>query len=445
MVELTPVRAWHPNPATVDPNDVVCPVYDTLSDSDFALYTSRPFNAARFVPRPRGLELPAFLRLASGALTDALGAGAYVQDDRPSYYIYGIRYVPPSDILETLEPQDRRPEYLLLGLVGTMDFARLEHGQVALHERTFSDRVAERAALTDATGMSFAPILAGYHGRDHHLNDRLERILGIRRSHLSFEGTVAPVAKANLGKTTHLLWRIDDAREVDEVRAEVRPLRLLVLDGHHRFTAAAQRHYHGRPSAPLMMLVDGSVRALQLLPWHRVLPSTVAPFEMLVEQARVDFSDVVEEGGEATPERVIDLLHRMRRDHVRGFLMVSHRRLFEVRGPPSTDAGADFDLLHGFLDDTLQIDPEVLQFVRSPRAALELADRADPAFPGGTAFLLPGLSARGVEERAFDRGEVMAQKSTMFLPKVAEGMLFAPANGVGAGVPEDGGKDSASS
>ena len=107
--------------------------------------------------------------------------------------------------------------------------------------------------------------------------------------------------------------------------------------------------------------------------------------------------------------------------------MVSGTGMFEVRGPSGGDAGADFDLLHAFLDDALQIDPEVLQFVRSPRAALEATAGTVAGLSGGTAFLIPGLSAHGVEVRAFDRGEVMAQKSTMFLPKVAEGVLLAPA------------------
>jgi hypothetical protein len=423
------VRAWHPNTHVANPSDLVCPVYDTLSPSDFALFGSRPNNAARFVPRPQGMALAAFLDQAPRALTEALRSGAYVQDDGASYYIYGIRYVPPPDILEALEPQDRRPEYLLLGLVGTIDFARLEHGQVALHERTFADRVAERVALTDATGMSFAPILAGYHRSGHALNDRLERILGLRRSDLSFVGTTPPIAEAVLNGTTHLLWRLDDTTEISEIRREVRDLRLLILDGHHRFTAAAHRHYEGRPSAPLVMLVDGNDRALHLLPWHRVLPTSVASFEQILQRARGEFPALQEHPAPFAPGAAVERLHRMRRDRLRGFLMASPRGVFEAHGPPSEDAGADFDLLHGFLDETLQIDPEALQFVRSPRLALEQAMGPSGERGGGTAFLLPGLSARGVEERAFDRGEVMAQKSTMFLPKVAEGLLFAPAAG----------------
>jgi uncharacterized protein (DUF1015 family) len=255
--------------------------------------------------------------------------------------------------------------------------------------------------------------------------------LGLDRSHLDFQGTTPPIIEATLADATHRLWRIDDPERVAEIREEVLPLRLLVLDGHHRFTAAAQRHYDGHPSAPLLMLVDGSDRALQLLPWHRVLSSGVAPFGLLVAQARREFPEVTDAGVAARPEEVVGRLHRMRREGIRGFLMASGESLLEIRGPPSDDAGADFDMLHGFLDDTLQIDPEVLEFVRSPRLALERANLFDRASPNGTAFLLPGLNTRGVEDRAFDRGEVMAQKSTMFLPKVAEGMLFAAADGAG--------------
>ena len=222
MVELATARAWHPNPETTEPSELVCPVYDTLSEADFTRYAARPHNAARFVPRPQHMAMADFLTQASKALSESLRARAYVQDERPSYYIYGIRYVPPPDILETLESEDRRPEYLLLGLVGALDIGRLEHGQVALHERTFPDRVAERVALTDATGMTFSPILMGYHQVDHRLNDRLESILGIRRSRLSFDGSIQPLAEATLASTTHLLWRIDELSVIEELREEVR-------------------------------------------------------------------------------------------------------------------------------------------------------------------------------------------------------------------------------
>jgi len=38
MVELIPVRTWHPNPDVLNPNGAVGSVFETLSQSDFAHY-----------------------------------------------------------------------------------------------------------------------------------------------------------------------------------------------------------------------------------------------------------------------------------------------------------------------------------------------------------------------------------------------------------------------
>jgi hypothetical protein len=431
VVELTPVRAWHPNSAKADPNELVCPVYDTLSETELERFSHLPFNAAGFVPRPRDLPLDQFVLRSVGRLGEALRAGVYVVDERPSLYVYGIRYIPPPDILEIIEPAERRAEYLLLGLVGCLEFGRIAHGEVALHERVFDDRVDERVALTEATGMSFAPILTGYHMPDHHLNERLEALLGLDRRGLSFEGSVPPIVEATLEGTTHRLWRIDDPSAVVELLEIVRALRLLVLDGHHRFTAAARRHHAGRPSAPLAMLVDGQDRALRVLPWHRVVPASATAPSALFAAARRAFEPVLEVEGAPTVELAIGRLSAMYRAGHRGFLATDGRTLLEVRGPPSDDVGADFDELHGFLEDRLGLDPHEMQFVRSPRQALERVAAAGSGTGQGTALLLPPLTEQGIEERAFGRGRVMAHKSTMFLPKVAEGMIFAPADGHG--------------
>lgn len=422
------MRAFHPDPRAFDPNRLVCPVYDTLSEAELARYSTSPYNAARFVPRPHALPLDAFLASATHCLADAIRAGAYVRDDRAAFYVYGIQYAPPPDVLETLAADQRREQYLLLGLVGALGITENDSGQIAPHERTFADRVDERVALTEVTKMNFAPIMAGYHRSGHRLNDRLEHELGIDRRRLSFAGPVAPIVEATLGGSTHRLWRLDDPSFVEEIAREVGPYRLLILDGHHRFASAVARRGAGRASFPLTMLVDGQDRALQLLPWHRVLPERFARFETLLAEARREFPTVVEGSRPPSIESVLDQLRRMHEHRHRGFLMVNRAHLWEVRGAPGDDGGADFDLLHTFLETRLGIGPHSLRFVRSPREAFDQLTHTDGTSEGPTAFLLPALRARAVEERAFARRVVMAQKSTMFLPKVAEGMLFAPAD-----------------
>ncbi len=412
----------------MDPDSVVCPVYDTLSPADEAKFGVRRFNAAGFVPRPHGIPLEQFLLASVGHLGEALHAGAYVQDPTPGFYVYGIRYRPPTDILETIEPDRRRAEYLLLGLVGVLDLDRVGHGEIALHERTFPDRVEERVALADATGMNFAPIMAGYNVPDHRLNNRLEELLGLDRSLLAFDSTTAPVVSARMNGTNHLLWRVDDPSALREIEKELVGVRLLILDGHHRFTAAVTRHHEGQPTRPLVMLVEGGDRALQLLPWHRVLPGDVVAPEAVLGSARETFSATVSLGPTHSVESAVARLHEMTAQHRRGFVLASPEGFLEVPGEPSEDVGADFDRLHQFLEQELNLDPHELEFLRSPRRALESAAASSPR---GTAFLLPGLTEAGVEERAFGQGRLMAHKSTMFLPKVAEGVVFAPVDGVG--------------
>lgn len=428
MVELRPVRAWHPDPHEGDPSDLVCPVYDTLSEEELVRYAGRTHNAARFVPRPQGVALEEFVRNASAELEAACRSRLYARDEAPSYYVYGIRYVPPHDIAETIPHSARRAQYLLLGLVGGLDLARTDPAQVALHERTFADRVAERVALTEATGMSFAPIVAGYHLPDHGLNDRLEGLLGLDRRGLAFEGSVRPVAEARIDGAIHRLWRIDDRGAVEEIRRRVEGLRVLVLDGHHRFTAALHRLHHHRASAPLTMLVDGRDRALRVLPWHRILPRASRGSDAFLDAARAEFSEVDRVEGELLPERAVQRLEEMHRLGRRGFLVAQNRELFEIRGPPGGDVGTDFDLLHTFLEERLGVDPHELLFRRSPRVVLEEIAKEEGPAEGGIGLLLPALSEPGIEARAFGRAAVMAHKSTMFLPKVVEGMIFAPAD-----------------
>ncbi|MGA8710698.1 MAG: DUF1015 family protein [Thermoplasmata archaeon] len=430
MVDLFPVRAWHPDPGKVDPNSVVCPVYDTVSDADLRMFSSHPFNAARFVPRPHGMALEQFLLASVGRLGEALRSGAYVQDPSPAFYVYGLRYRPPSDIAEALEPGQRRSEYLLLGLVGVLDLDRISHGEVALHERTFSDRVDEREALADATGMNFAPIMAGYTDAEHRVNNHIEELLGLDRRKLVFDGAKAPLVSAVLDGTTHLLWRLDDPEVLRSVERDLDGARLLILDGHHRFTAAAKRHHEGQRTMPLVMLVEGGDRALQVLPWHRVLPGDVVASAGVVEAAREAFPETRSLGAAPSVERAVGQLHEMTAHRRRGFLLIAPGAALEIPGPASEDVGADFDTLHGFLEEQLGLDPHELEFVRSPRQALERAG-ATRAAPAGTAFLLPGITEKGIEERAFGTGRLMAHKSTMFLPKVAEGLIFAPVDGVG--------------
>lgn len=442
MVDLLPVRAYHP--AEQSAASLISPVYDTLSDTDFRRFSKDPNNASTFVARPTSMGLAEFLSTAPGRVQASLRARAYVQDEEEALYVYGIRYVPPADVQEAIPPESRRPGYLLLGLVGSLDLAHTPESMIAPHESTFADRVAERVQLTEATGMTFAPILAGYTLPNHAINNLLEKTLGMDRRSMFHEGTVEPIVRVTLDGTEHRLWRLEDHRVRTNLLRLVAPLRILILDGHHRYAAARELLRRGRPgSSPLVMLVESRDRALRLLPWHRALPSTVVSVPELVRQAGTRFPTIASLGSPSSVEPVLVELARMARDHERGFVAVGPRDVSRFSGPASADGGADFDLLHGFLEQTFHCDPHDFGFFRSPRQALEAVWNPGTPWSGGVALLLPALQQEAIEERAFSTGRPMAQKSTMFLPKVAEGVLFSPARPLnpkqGEGHPSDRG------
>jgi uncharacterized protein (DUF1015 family) len=428
VVELLPVRAYHPAESRAE--GLVSPVYDTLSDADFLRFSANPYNASTFVARPSSVLLEEFLRRAPERIAGALRAKAYVQDQDAALYVYGIRYLPPPDIVETLPPESRRTGYLLLGLVGALDLARTPESSVAPHERAFPDRVEERVRLTGVTGMTFAPIMAGYTLPGHSINDFLERTLGLHRRSLSLEGTVAPIVRSTLDGTEHRLWRLTDPTVLKALARMLEPLRILILDGHHRYAAARELLRRGQPgSSPLVMLVESRDRALQLLPWHRTLASASVSLDELADRAGSRFAAVEPLGSHVSLESLLAMLVQMSQQDERGFLAVGPTRAWKFVGPPSSDGGYDFDLLHSFLEEEFRRDPREFGIFRSPRQAVEAIRTEGSRWAGGVALLLPGLHLEAIEERAFTTGRPMAHKSTMFLPKVAEGVLFAAARG----------------
>ena len=427
MVRLRAVRAYHPDPERGNASELVSPVYDTLSDEDHLRYGSRRFNAASFTSRPRGVPLSDFLRDAPRRLKEALNAGVYRQDPDPSLYIYGIRFRPEEEIQLELPASDRREEYLLLGLVGGLEISSDDPRDIALHEKVFPDRVEERIRLTDATGTSFAPILAGYTLPSHEVNDLLEEFLGINRRALEFTPQVPPLVEATLGRSVHMLWRLDDEPRALRVQRLLAERRILILDGHHRYTAALARRREGKASLPLTMLVEGHDRALILLPWHRWVSPQVLSWETFRVRAPEVLGAPRVVPGPPSETEILQRLRGLRETGQRGFVAVGPDATWVITGPPDRDEGADYQLLHGLLEGTLGVESREMEFVPSVREALRRRSR--PEGEGGVAFLLPPLATERVERTAFETHRVMAQKSTMFLPKVAEGVIFAPAAG----------------
>jgi len=94
------------------------------------------------------------------------------------------------------------------------------------------------------------------------------------------------------------------------------------------------------------------------------------------------------------------------------------RELSKKRGET---VGLDLIVLHEWLIDQLIEDPvEDVFFNASPSEAIARVNRGE----FNVAFLLNPISIQDVEKKAFEEGKNFPQKSTLFLPKVAEGIVM---------------------
>jgi uncharacterized protein (DUF1015 family) len=204
----------------------------------------------------------------------------------------------------------------------------------------------------------------------------------------------------------HRLWAV----EADgSLAAAVERERLLIADGHHRYTMALRYqeemragHGPGPWDAVMMLVVDGATEDPPILPIHRVLVSgQVAEVGARVrdlEEVLAGVDDELPSVGLATWEEG-ELVHRVCRLH---------------SPPPAVCA------LHTEILDT-RGSTEMLRYVPDAVEA-EASVRARDAVG---AFFLPPTKVERIRP-IVERGERLPEKSTFFWPKPRTGMVLRP-------------------
>ena len=207
--------------------------------------------------------------------------------------------------------------------------------------------------------------------------------------------------------TQHRLWIVPDGA-ADSLEA-VRAGRLMIADGHHRYTVALahrgemrSRFGPGPWDAMMMMIVDAGTEDPPVLPIHRVVTEGSPPTRL----------------GERVPD-LAEILATVNDDHLTfgvaeledGLLV---HRVASVRGEPPTVCA-----LH---DQVLDLNPEIgLSFV--PDAAS--AEAAVRSGQGRAAFFLPPTKVDRVW-KLVAAGRKLPQKSTYFWPKPRTGLVLRP-------------------
>ncbi|MDY6958795.1 MAG: DUF1015 family protein, partial [Halobacteriota archaeon] len=255
MVNIEPFRATTINSETQDLEGCVCPVYDTISSESYDEFAKCSGNVVHFTTRKAEVPVDDFILYAKDCLDKSYKDGILIESSEPAIYIYGIRYKPMEGVLSQLPQEDRRDLYFTFGLVALVEVEELGRDSIVGHEEVFSVNTMERYQLMRNCKMNFSPILAEYNMPGHDINNIFEEYLGFKRPDLKLSEDKMPMIDVTLDGAQHLLWKVNDSEIIKRVQALIEDEEIMILDGHHRYTASEQLKKNDGVDKTMMMLV----------------------------------------------------------------------------------------------------------------------------------------------------------------------------------------------
>jgi len=427
MVEIRPFKATIINPEMKIEN-LICPVYDTIDAANYMKFAKEKNNIIHVTARRKDVDRDKFIDIASKELERFKKTGVLVEREKPALYIYGIMFSLQPEILTLLPEKIRQNLYFVFGLVSLVKVEELGKGSIVGHENIFEINSNERYRLMKASMMNYSPIAAEYSMPGHELNNILEDYLGFKRPNYIPNPDKPPIVDVTLNGSRHFLWEITDDSIVQNITEKVSGLKLLILDGHHRYTASNLLREKDGIEYTMMMLMEGGDRALLLLPWHRAVRNFMD--EELAIRIRENFS-IEWQSATNNEEFYSRLRERVSVYDVRlgmydgkkfSIIRADENIVRDISKKRGEVIGLDLIVLHDLLiNPTILGKPEEdVSFNASPKEAVAKVDSKEYK----VAFILNPFSIKDVERKAFDEHKNFPQKSTLFLPKVAEGIIM---------------------
>jgi uncharacterized protein (DUF1015 family) len=439
MAEIAPFRGILYDPSRVEASKVLAPPYDVIDPAERArLAALDEHNCVRLIlPEVEGGgDGDAKYAAARQTLEGWLADGTLKRDDRPAIYRY-------HQVFSSAELGGRT--ITRRGFIAAVRLHRFDEKVILPHERTLSGPKVDRLKLKDATRCHLSQIFTLY--RDP-AGETDRAFAAVEKTAPYLDGTTAD-------GTRHLVWRVADAEIVARVARQLAPAKLYIADGHHRYeTMLALRdklraesggELESRSAAEFgtMFLCNMSDSGLVVLPTHRMVRGLAgfSPDELVTRLAAYfEVTTLSGKAGDAAALRsaVVDAGHGMRT--VFGLVLPGrpdaylltmrsdfHPSKIGVVGPPAV-VNLDVSILHGVVfEHLLGIDREAqaaqtnLEYFKDTARALA----AIGAGEGQALFLMNATRIEQVKAVA-DAGEVMPQKSTFFVPKIASGVVLNP-------------------
>ncbi|MHB8655750.1 MAG: DUF1015 domain-containing protein [Terriglobia bacterium] len=434
MAEIIPFRALHYNPEKIARlKDVVTQPYDKITaEMQAHYYGLNPHNAVRII---RGHENPGdapndnVYTRATAYFHEWIENQVLISAPEPAIYPYYQEYNVPG------QDEKRRVRQGFIALCKLEDYeARVVHR----HEETLSGPKADRLELLKATRAHFGQIFMLYSDPTGNIEATLAEETGGK----PWERVIDEYS------TTHSVWRVTEPRIVEQVVKAMKPQKLVIADGHHRYeTALAFRNYcraQGEESAHagyvMMTFIRVETEGLTILPTHRVLHSLPGfRWGRFIGDAQ-EFFDWQEVQLRGTPqERRKQFLQRIglagRARPTFGVFagpetqgMHSKRRDISLSqllpDLPASLSALDVVILHRILlEQVLGVTRQAvreeknLRYVREYESAVGIVEKGEAQL----CFLMNPTPIRAMWDNAL-AGHVLPQKSTDFYPKLLSGL-----------------------
>ena len=427
MVIIKPFKTTILNPGIPDLNKLICPVYDVIDKTEYDNYGNNSNNIIHLTTRNNSVDSVEFIDKAKKNLTRLFTEGILKESKHPALYIYGIRYSLPDDMMRDVPGTGERNIYFAFGLVALVKIEHPGKGNIVGHENIFEKNSIERSELMKACRMNFAPIVSEYNMPGHDINIILEDYLGFKRPELVLRDDRPPLVDLTLHNTRHLLWEISDIEVIRNIQELMSDKKLLILDGHHRFSAASRLSKQDGIDYTMMMLMEGGDRALLLLPWHRCIRNY--NHDMLNTQLD-RFFNIIWKGDQN--DEFNRILHtkddkfdvRIGFYNKKTFSVIrAHRdKVIQLSDKLGEKTGLDYLSLNEWIIEPC-IDGNKEDNIVFTDSVSDAAFKVDgQGF--NAAFLMRPLTIKDVEYKAHVEMKNFPQKSTLFLPKVAEGIIM---------------------
>ncbi len=391
MVEIARFKAVTLSPALDEKERYVAPIYDTIDEKTYKIYAANRNNIIHATRRQDGADLDNFIEVADTTIKTLFQDRILEEREKESLYIYRICYKISDDLKSGVDADEERDEYTLLGIVALVSVDDTGR-EIMGHESVFDDNTEERYYLMKKCRMNFSPIMAEYN----------EDGVAISKLLKPYIKENLPIVEVKHNGTTHTLWEINDQAICEYIIHSLSNQKLMILDGHHRYTAACRLDERDGVKNTMMMLVWGQDPNLLLLPWHRCISDV----------SRDQLTRVLAAHTGTNYERYDEFIRAFKN---------------EKDANSAVYSGAGFQILNNLDIFKLQkmiIDPLIegggkISFSPTIRDAMERVDQGRC-----TASFIVKPPDIGVIEEVATQKRSLPQKSTRFLPKVIEGIIL---------------------